>query len=101
MPEGIKSSPGSPLDLGNPALIGFEAGGAPVENILPVLRSGRYAAPPSEPECRIPLFAAGRPVERQEGVGAPSVSSGPEKAAGGPEIRPSVAAAIPAYAFAA
>ena len=56
-----------------PALIGFEADGAPVENILPVLRSGCHAVPLGEPECRIPLFAAEKPEERREGVGAPSV----------------------------
>ncbi len=71
----------------------------PVENILPVLRSGR---PVSERLGEIGrlghmllrgLWSAGK-------ASAPQVSSGPEKPAHAPEIRPSVAAAIPAYAAA-
>lgn len=83
-----------------PALTGFEADGAPVENILPVLRSGRNAVR-SEGQNVASRYSPQGSRWSTEKLSSPQVSSGPEKPAHGPENGPSVAAAIPAYAAAA
>ncbi len=59
-----------------PALTGFEADGAPVENLPSALRSGSDTAPLSGPECRILLFASGSPLERRGGVWRPKCRAG-------------------------
>lgn len=73
MLEGIETRPEPDLDLGNPAITGFEPADRarrkyPAGPQVPASRD-----PLGEPECRIPLFAAEKPEERREGVGAPSV----------------------------
>ena len=78
MPKGIKSSPGLDLDLGNPAITGFEPADRARRKYLVGPQVPASRDPLGEPECRIPLFAAGKPVERREGVGAPSVERGRE-----------------------
>jgi hypothetical protein len=72
----------------------------PRKNNSLALRSRCHAVPRGEPECRIPLFAVEKTEERAGKASVPQVSSGPDKPAHAPEIRPSVAAAIPAYAAA-
>lgn len=83
-----------------PALIGFEADGAPVENISSALRSRRHAIRWASQNVASRYSPQGG-LWSAEKASAPQVSKGPEKPAQGPEIRPSVAAAIPAYPAAA
>lgn len=79
-----------------PALIGFEADGAPVENISSALRSRRHAALLASQNVASRYLPLGSPWSAGE-ASVLQVSSRSEKSAYAPEIRPSVAAAIPAY----
>lgn len=69
----------------------------PVENILPVLRSGHPVGERLGEIGRLGHMLLRGPWSVGK-ASAPQVSSGPEKPAHGQEIGPSVAAAIPAYA---
>ena len=97
MPKGIELSPGPDLDLGNPAITGFEAEGAPIGNISSALRSRRHAIRWASQNAASRYLPQGSPWSAGK-ASAPKVSIGPEKPAHGQKIGPSVAAAIPAYA---
>ena len=105
LPKGIETPTGTirPLDprlsAGERTIFAFLNFLAPVENILPVLRSGRLV-----PEClgemgRLDQMLLRGPWSAGK-ASAPQVPSEPEKPAHGPENGPNVAAAVPAYAVA-